>query len=153
MRIWRAKALQSSAVLLTCLLSACSTDTVEPTKVAPLANSPKHSSESVALATVLPTPKPKDVKPEIDDDPDQLLGLSSSGVSDHLGLPNFIRRDVDAEIWQYLSEACILDVFLYSQGGIFTVEYVELRGRGAETLPLRNCFVSMLRAKLRTKQD
>lgn len=34
-------------------------------------------------------------------------------VEKTLGPPQFVRRDLQAQIWQYASATCILDLFLY----------------------------------------
>lgn len=80
----------------------------------------------------------------VNDDPDQLLGMTSDTLGEILGKPTLVRRDGGAEVWQYRSEACVLDLFLY--GGMKQVEHVDLRDRGDSTdVMVRACFVRMLR--------
>jgi len=87
------------------------------------------------MAMVPPTP--------VDDNPDQLLGLSGDDVTEKLGKPALIRRDGAAEVWQYRRVRCVLDLFLY--GSEQTVEHVDLRDRGDATQSaVRDCFVRML---------
>ena len=114
-------------------------------------NTPKAAIESVSLAPATASPVEKPAEPNIEDDPEQLLGLAPTGVSERLGPPGFVRRDGRSEIWQYPAEACILDVFLYREGEAFKVDYVELRGRGATTLSRHDCFIEMLRKQLKSK--
>ncbi len=85
--------------------------------------------------------------PPINDDPQQLLGLSGSVVAERLGAPSLVRRDGPAEIWQYKAAACILDVFLYADTGGQHVRYVELRSHGTTKEPRRHCFASLLKAE------
>lgn len=82
--------------------------------------------------------------PPVNDDPNQLLGMTSDRLGAALGLPTLVRRDGQAEIWQYRGEDCVLDLFLY--GDVRTVEYVELRDRG-DAMPdrVRDCFTGMLK--------
>jgi hypothetical protein len=103
---------------------------------------PPIRADRVVRATPPASPPP----PKINDDPNQLLGLTPDGVAGLLGAPTFVRRDGPAEIWQYQAPACILDVFLYSGRTGFQVTYVELRGRGARGPSRRECFAAMLMA-------
>lgn len=61
-------------------------------------------------------------------DPSRLKGLSPTQIRSVLGKPVFTRRDAPAEIWQYRSRACTLDLFLYDEGGSQTVAYYAVRG-------------------------
>ncbi len=85
--------------------------------------------------------------PPIDDDPKQLLGMDRAMLNETLGEPALIRRDGDAEIWQYRADSCVLDLFLYGQDK--TVEHVDLRNRGnGDESSVSDCFTDMLRAAL-----
>ena len=89
---------------------------------------------------------PRDAKPS------KLIGLESRGLANKLGSPGFVRRDGEAEVWQYLSKSCILDVFLYRNDGKLSVAYAELRGRGAAPLSRQACYLNMLQAHLTRSQ-
>ncbi len=107
-----------------------------PTEIAPL---PAGPFSPIIYNGVAPIP----IEP-VNDDPEQLLGMTSDSLSDILGEPDVVRRDGGAEVWQYRSEACVLDLFLY--GGMKQVEHVDLRDRGDATeVMVRACFVRMLR--------
>lgn len=83
--------------------------------------------------------------PEVDSDPQQLMGLDHTALNKKLGKPALIRRDGNAEIWQYRADRCVLDLFLY--GMAKRVEHVDLRIRGdGSEGSVRNCFAGMLRA-------
>ena len=140
----------NGAVFL-CLLAACARNGDTTATPDTPENLPKAGIENVALAPATASPVEKPAEPNIEDDPEQLLGLAPNGVSERLGPPGFVRRDGRSEIWQYPAEACILDVFLYREGEAFKVDYVELRGRGAATLSRRDCFIEMLRKQLKSK--
>lgn len=60
-------------------------------------------------------------------DADELRGLDDQSIALLLGSPGLLRRDEPAQIWQYVDETCILDIFLYEQSGRHIVEYVEAR--------------------------
>ena len=87
-------------------------------------------------------------EPQIDDNPDQLMGLDRAGVDTLLGRPLLIRREPPAEIWQYHGEDCIFDVFLYEEAGAHRVTYLEARDRTAQRIEARGCLNALLRARL-----
>ncbi len=97
-----------------------------------------------ALAPATPEPAPE---PEIDDDPEQLMGLVGDALADLLGEPGFRREDADAQVWQYHGLDCLLDVYLYRDGEDTPhyVTYYEFRGDGGG----RPCFRALLLAQAR----
>ena len=57
-----------------------------------------------------------------------LIGRGAREVAELLGEPGFKRRDPPAELWQYRSTHCVLDLFLYAdKGGAPTVAHAEVR--------------------------
>ena len=85
--------------------------------------------------------------PPVGDDPQQLMGLDRAALNERLGEPALVRRDGDAEVWQYRAGRCVLDLFLY--GVDKKVEHVDLRNRGeGSEKSVRDCFVGMLRAAM-----
>jgi len=80
-------------------------------------------------------------------DPAQLLGLSGDEIAAKLGKPALVRRDGDAEVWQYRRVHCVLDLFLY--GSAKQVEHVDLRDRGdANEAAVQACFQRMMETAL-----
>ncbi len=150
--------LRATAVLLGLVLTGCQTiNGPDPVAVA----EPEVPAPEVALVapqTLPPAPPPA---PPINDNPTQVLGLPAAGLSDLLGDPRFVRRDVArtgvAEVWQYRMDGCVLDVFLYTGNtGLAEVAHFELRsikganGPLAESLPAsaqRACFARILERK------
>jgi hypothetical protein len=72
----------------------------------------------------------------------ELIGLESTTVEQRLGSPALRRRDAPAELWQYRSPLCVMDLFLYSEGGSFRVTHVELHSRSAEQVQAPSCLAS-----------
>lgn len=73
--------------------------------------------------------------------PEQLIGLTPLDLAETLGDPAATRRDRPAEIWQYRSSACVLDIFLYEevneeQPGIHGEEAALLAQKAANEDPL-----------------
>ena len=109
---------------------ATSTQTLTTTDVA--VQQPQHSAGAsdppkAARSAANEAKSANLAAPQINDDPQQLLGLSGIAVARRLGAPSLVRRDGPAEIWQYQETACILDVFLYTNTDGQHVRYVELR--------------------------
>lgn len=53
-----------------------------------------------------------------------LIGSSADATRSLLGEPAMVRHEPPAEVWQYRSDACVLDVYVYD-----TVKYAEVRER------------------------
>lgn len=77
-------------------------------------------------------------------DPQELVGLDTETVANALGAPGQIRKEAPAQVWQYLSGDCVLDLYLYDQGGISRVTYLEARSPKAESSPTERCVKSVL---------
>lgn len=85
--------------------------------------------------------------PRVNEDPQQLMGLDRATLSEKLGKPALIRRDGDAEVWQYRADRCVLDLFLYGMNK--KVEHIDLRNRGDEDEDsVSDCFNDMLRTAM-----
>ena len=80
-------------------------------------------------------------------DPRALIGLERADVAALLGQPKLLRRDPPAELWQYLSEACVLHVFMYVTGneGHYRVRHVEVRDRQAD-VAAPHCYAELINA-------
>lgn len=68
-------------------------------------------------------------------DPEDLYGKAGAEVEALLGTPRLVRKEAPAEVWQYRSAQCVLDVVLYADDEFRSaVRYVEARAR---QLPVR----------------
>ena len=89
---------------------------------------------------------PAATPPEVDGDPEQIMGLDSAALEALLGEPEFRRDEPPAQVWQYHGEDCVLDVFLYTDGAAehHRVTYYEIRGDddGARRRCLRGLLVA-----------
>ena len=112
-----------------------------PMAAAPADTQPEPAPEPVE-ETVARLPPP----PEIDDDPEQVMGLDSGALEALLGAPGFVREDAAAQVWQYRGAGCVLDAFLYSDGLAepYRVTYYEIRGDDGTDGAKRRCFRSLL---------
>lgn len=64
--------------------------------------------------------------------PDTLLRLTRGDVASALGAPSIRRNEPPAEVWQYKTEKCVLDIYFYSAGhrnhpDAREVSYFEMR--------------------------
>jgi hypothetical protein len=78
-------------------------------------------------------------------DPKELLGLNHSALRRVLGRPAQVRHEVTAQVWQYVTGDCVVDLYLYNDdSGALKVTYVEARSRTAEQTPTARCLKSLL---------
>ena len=88
-----------------------------------------------AVSPALVRPPLKDVR--------ELIGLGPTELQARLGDPTLRRRDAPAEIWQYRSALCVLDLFLYREGQATRVTNAELRPRDGREIPAATCLSSL----------
>lgn len=68
-----------------------------------------------------------------------LTTMSDRQLTQRLGAPDFTRHDAPAEIWQYRSASCVLDVFLYPEEGGLKVVHATTRDRAKLGTPDDSC--------------
>lgn len=115
---------RAAALLLVALAAGCGTagDTAAPSGAPEDARAaayrPPHDAPAIA--------------------PDALLGMTATAVTGLLGQPTFLRREGPAQVWQYRSDLCLVDLFFYppkaqeaAGGAALQVTYAELRRSGA----------------------
>jgi hypothetical protein len=69
-----------------------------------------------------------------------LVGLSAADLTAVIGSPRWRRRESPAEVWQYQGASCVLDVFLYEEGGAPRVVYAEARDESLLPVTLADCL-------------
>ena len=69
-----------------------------------------------------------------------IMGLDRGAIRKLLGEPHLIRRDEPAEVWQYQTTSCVLDLVLYKQANRSRVVYAEARTPKADPTPTDNCL-------------
>jgi len=82
--------------------------------------------------------------------PGDLTGLEASTVQQLFGMPRLVRKDPPAEVWQYHSPSCVLDIYLYPGGDKLTVAHAEARAPKAGGDPLLACIAQFAQAKSKT---
>jgi hypothetical protein len=69
-----------------------------------------------------------------------LQGLRPVDIVRQFGQPDFRRTEPPAELWQYRTADCVLDIFLYAEPDGFHVLHAEVRGRGGAVASRGGCF-------------
>ena len=82
----------------------------------------------------------------------KLDGLSDRDVRRVLGDPDFRRQEPPAEIWQYRSAECVLDLFLYDDRGQYRVAYAETHDRGFTRVSQASCYSGLVNARTQIRQ-
>lgn len=77
-------------------------------------------------------------------DPDKVMGLGREEIQALLGKPGLVRREAPAEVWQYESRGCVLDIFLYEQSAELAVVYVEARDGQAAAAATGPCLGAVM---------
>ncbi|MDA0239822.1 MAG: hypothetical protein O3A84_07310 [Proteobacteria bacterium] len=149
-----------SLPVLLCL-AACGTAANVETPTAEPTTQTNNSEETTARpANTLPAGEAAKLKPEIPipqaslnlgDLRKQLLGQTGQQVQDLVGAPDFSRRDNPAEIWQYRSTDCRIDLFLYKSGPALKVEHVDVRGISIKNVSPEKCLSDLLRKRPENK--
>lgn len=91
---------------------------------------PPAPAEPPVLSSIAPPAPEAPVSDAIDNQP--LEGLGSDAVRKQFGAPALIRHEPPAEIWQYRSTTCVLDLFLYPAATGRSVRHAEIRARQDE---------------------
>jgi hypothetical protein len=81
----------------------------------------------------------------------EFKGYKAQSLVGLIGRPDFMRRDGPAQIWQYRSNACILDLFMYGATTDKKVKHAELRGSKIGKGPSRGCFAKLLQGRTTNK--
>lgn len=103
------------AALAALLLAGCSTGPAPATMAAPIARDSVRATAAPAAARAV----------------DRLDGLRAAELVALLGEPELRRVDPPAELWQYRTARCVLDVYLYADGNGVRVRHAETRERDA----------------------
>ena len=76
-----------------------------------------------------------------------LLGFDNDDLSDLFGSPSLELEEPPATIWQYRATYCVVDIFLYPDGGTNRVNHVEVRGRQSDKIDKSTCFAAIKKDK------
>ena len=126
------------AALLASLAAGCAGPTLVETPPAAALAAPTQATERLLAST-----RPAALAP--------LDGLGGAELARRLGEPDFLRREPPAEILQYRGSTCVLDVFLYGDGGAPRVVYAEARPRGVVGGSAESCLAALAeRSRLRS---
>ena len=116
-----------AVVLALLTLSACAPSLPRQPDAAFLPDAPNPVAAPVASEPE-PTPAPMPAAARLLV-LDQIAGMRSEDLAAVLGPPDFRRSEPPAELWQYRSADCVLDIFLYRDGGDYRVAQSAVRNR------------------------
>ena len=85
--------------------------------------------------------------------PDNPLGLDPAGLTKWFGTPSLIRRDYPAEVWQYRTKGCVLELYLYPVDDHMAVTHAEARGPAAGGSALKPCLSALSEARQKPAQS
>lgn len=149
-----------SLPILLCLTACGTAANVETPTAVSTDQTNRPEQKTAQPAKTLPAAEAAKVKPEIPipqaslnlgDLRKQLLGQSGQQIKALVGTPDFSRRDNPAEIWQYRSSDCRVDLFLYKSGSALKVEHVDVRGISIKNVSPEKCLSDLLRKRPENK--
>jgi len=62
------------------------------------------------------------------------------------GAPNFVRKEIESELWRYDAQNCTAFFFLYRDGAVMRLRYIETAPRGPNDAPDASCL-ALVKAK------
>jgi len=72
------------------------------------------------------------------------MGQTAQGLRALMGPPTLLRRDHDAEVWQYAGKSCVLFAYLYPNAkGVPAVSYLDARRKTAGAIPVADCLTAL----------
>ena len=88
------------------------------------------------LAKPLAAPKPIIEVPA----QSSLMGASPNELTALFGTPSFVRDDPPAQLWQYKSTDCILDLYLYENNrSVYRLDHMEVRTTNFKYAAFEDC--------------
>jgi len=82
--------------------------------------------------------------------PGDLIGMEAPALQTLLGTPGLVRKDDPAEVWQYRSQDCVLDIYLYPDHDRLTVAHAEARAPKVKGDPLSACIAEFSQPRPKT---
>jgi hypothetical protein len=124
----RPKALAALALLG---LTACATPAMQQAATAPAPAMSAARTPARAGVMGVPAPMPSIASVPA---PQIATGPPTDAVSLRAayGMPDFVRREVDSELWRYDGMGCAAFFFLYREGEVWRLRYSETMPRGRE---------------------
>ncbi len=117
----RSARISVAMLLITVLVTACGSSSLQYQPVRTVAYAPAYSPVGV------PTPVAPVIHQSKLPDPAMLLGLDTTELESLLGDADLRRGDPPAQVWQYADQDCVLHLFLYEKEGSYMVEHFEAR--------------------------
>ena len=120
------------------LLTACADQDLFGTSFASRQPTQQETSEEKPTSVYKPSEKEASLPPlRI---PKGMIGMSASDVKSLMGEPNLLRKDLDAQMWQYADQDCVLLLYLYLDvGAVYRVKHMEVRTKKNSSVNAGQC--------------
>ena len=125
--------------ILTLGVSSCKTANPEFRVIQNVPNAEAETLPAIVVSKNSPArPELNRILPKLD----ALQNLTGNQVRALLGTPSFMRSDSPAEMWQYRTDSCTLDLFLYENldTGIPSVAHYGIRLQLGQALTKTECY-------------
>ena len=77
-------------------------------------------------------------------DPASLIGLAPQQIGETLGLPELQRIEPPAEVWQYRTQSCVFDLYIYDEEGDRRAVHYTARSRDNGEVDAGQCLGSIV---------
>lgn len=132
--------------------ASAANDAVDARSAAPADQRPGGDGQPAADGAPAVAALTGPAEPEVESDPERLVGMDRGALRDLLGAPAFIRKDAPAQLWRYRHATCSLDLFLYDQQDPsrprYTVKHYAVRGTADTTVTPDACLKGLLIARM-----
>ena len=124
-----------SGLAVNVALAACNAAPPAPALLVASAPAPSAGIEPLAQAELVPAQPLVARRPELP----VLTGMAPDELVALLGEPDFRRPEPPAELWQYRTVDCVLDIFLYADGDRYRVLGSATRDRHVAPPAVASC--------------
>ena len=100
------------------------------------------------LAACARTPQPEAVRTPVAGPQrpvSALIGLSAAELTTHFGAPRIQVREGPGLKLQWTSSTCVLDAYLYPEGGREKASHIDTRRPSGEAIDQRSCVATLTR--------
>ena len=122
--------------------TAAALSAIAPSAAPPNAGLDETPSVTIELERDETAPPPRKII--VENDPRRFIGAKPDFLLEELGRPSSLRKEAPAEVWQYRSEHCVLDIVLYDEADGPAVVYLEARDLYAEPAETAPCLSRLL---------
>lgn len=80
--------------------------------------------------------------------PDELMGKDPGALRSRMGEPSLLRKEGDAQVWQYAGTGCVVFLYLYDNAsGTPQVTFLDARSKASGAVAVAPCLDDVMRTR------